>query len=97
MILLHNRKDAEILFCLSLSHGINKFDEIREFIAKRKNIFKGRVSISILGEGIKKKISKYNMDNIIPFHYKKHKIIIEIQPSIIEMEIVNLLNRLEIN
>ena len=95
MILLHNRKDAEILFCLSLSHGINKFDDIREFIAKRKNIFKGRVSIIIYSGGVKNKISQFDMENIIPFHYKNYKILIEIEPSIIEKEIVNLLNRLE--
>jgi hypothetical protein len=96
MIILHNKKEGEVIMSLKLSCGINTYQDIQDYVADRKEIYGGRVSISIYHLGKYNYISSYQLDQVIPIEFTQSKIYIEIKPSIIEMEIVSLFNKLEI-
>lgn len=96
MIILHNKKEGEVIMSLKLSCGINTYQDIQDYVAIRKGIFKGRIKIKIYHLGKYIYISSYQLDQIIPIEFNQSKIYIEIKPSIIEMEIVSLFNKLEL-
>ncbi len=96
MLLLNNKKKNHIITCLELSFGINTYDEIRVFIAKRNKIDKKRILITLVYNSNIVKIKEDQMNEILPIGMLKAKIIIEIVPSEIEKKIAELFNNLDL-
>ena len=87
MLLLNNKKESEIIHCLKLSCGNCTYDDIRVFIAKRKNIDKTQVLITLFYNSNIVKIEEDRMQEVFPLGMIKARIMIEIQPS--KLECVN--------
>tara|TARA_B100001248_G_C27383128_1_gene458159 strand:+ start:1407 stop:1706 length:300 start_codon:yes stop_codon:yes gene_type:complete len=96
MLLLNNKKKNHIITCLELSFGINTYDEIRVFIAKRNKIDKKRILITLVYNSNIVKIKEDQMNEILPIGMLKAQIIIEIVPSEIEKKIAELFNNLDL-
>lgn len=95
MLLLNNKKGSEIITCLKLSCGNCTYDDIRVFIANRKNIDKHRVLITLIYNSNVVKIEDEQMMEILPLSMIKSKIIIDIKPTEIENNIVKLFQNLD--
>jgi hypothetical protein len=95
MLLLNNKKKNKIITCLELSFGINTYDDIRVFIANRKNIDKHRVLITLIYNSNIVKINEKQMKEVLPLSMLKAKIIIDIKPTEIEKNIVKLFQNLD--
>lgn len=95
MLILRNRQEGKIINCLKLSFGACSYDDIREFIAEKKNVKKEQVLITLNYKSNVVKIDENQMNDILPISMLKASIIIEIKPSDVDNQIVMLLNKLD--
>jgi hypothetical protein len=95
MLLLNNKKESELITCLQLSCGNCTYDDIRVFIAKRRNIDKKRVLITLFYNSNIVKIEEDQMNEIFPLGMIKARIMIDIQPSELEIKIARLFDNFD--
>ena len=95
MLILRNRQEGKIINCLKLSFGACSYDDIREFVAERKNVKKEQVLITLIYKSNIVKIDENQINDILPISMLKASIVIEIKPSDIDNQIIKLLNKLD--
>ena len=95
--MLNYSRFNETLVCHSLSYGVHTFQDVKNYISKIKNVEQDRINLTIISHNKIKKINDNKINDTIPLLFKKDPLIrFDIEPTIIEKKIINLINSIEI-